>query len=234
MATGVDGDGETRRDVLLVPDPPSCHALGLFAMRIRRRGLRKFSALPMPLAVLLLRALMVESVRSEPSSTVFRRVLSSLWWLKCISTAVRGSKVLVSAGANIDTSSSTPESSSLPPLVMLARLGERLVNWLVMLVTLSLRIMECADVRMRCSFRARTVSPGNGRISRVHTSESSASSRALSPRDGASTGTRPLVASRDCERLIVTFVEDWISFSRLVFRRMTLHKGDFGLTVIAL
>lgn len=130
--------------------------------------------------------------------------------------------------------SSPIDSSSLPPLVTLARLAERLVNWLVMLVTLSLRIIECADVRMRCSFRALTVIPGNGRISRVQTSDSSASSRALSPRDGASTGTRPLVASRDCERLITALTGACTSFSRLVLRTTTLHKGDFGLTVVAL
>lgn len=128
---------------------------------------------------------------------------------------------------------SSPSDSSLPPLGMLARLAERFVNVLVMLVTLSLRITECADVRMRCSFRARTVIPGKGRDSRVQTSESNASSRALSPRDGASTGTRPLVASRDCDRLMVAVAGDKTSFSMLVFRRIRLHNGDLGLTVVA-
>lgn len=129
---------------------------------------------------------------------------------------------------------SPPEPPSLPPLLMLTRLAERLVNVLAKLVTLNLRITECAEVRMRCSFRARTVIPGNGRISRVHTSESNASNRALSPRDGASIGTRPLVASRDCERLMLALAEDRASFPTLVFRMMTLHNGDLGLTVIAL
>lgn len=122
--------------------------------------------------------------------------------------AVPGSELLVRVVAITASSSSADSSSSLPPLVMLARLAERLVNWLAMLVTLSFLIIECADVRIRCSFRARTVTPGNGRISRVHTSERSTSNRALSPRDGASTGTRPLGASRDWERLIVVLIED--------------------------
>lgn len=55
---GVDGDGETRRDTLLlpvhVPDPPNCHALGLLVMSMRRRGLRRFSGLPLVLFMLLL------------------------------------------------------------------------------------------------------------------------------------------------------------------------------------
>lgn len=103
-----------------------------------------------------------------------------------------------------------------------------------MLVTLSLRIMECAELRMRCSFRARAVIPGKGKISRVHTSESRASSLALSPREGASTGSRPLVASRDCVRLMVALDEDNASLSTLVFLTMTWHSGVFGPTVVAL
>lgn len=177
---------------------------------------------------------MVDGVQSESSSMADKHFLPLTPWSTHISRVDSVSVVLVIVGATTPNSSSASELSSLSPLVMLARLAERLVNWLAMLVTLSLRIIECADVRMRCSFRARTVSPGNGRVSRDHTSERSASSRALSPRDGASTGTRPLVASRDCERLIVVFVNDCGSFWRLVFRRMTLHKGDLGLTVIAL
>lgn len=161
-------------------------------------------------------------------------VLPSMWRWKWVPPADSVSELFVRVGATTASSSFTHSSSSLPPLVMLARLAERLVNWLAMLVTLSFRIMECADVRIRCSFRARTVTPGNGRISRVHTSERSTSSLALSPRDGASTGTRPLGASRDWERLIVVFNEDCVFFSRLVFLRITLHNGDFGLTVIAL
>lgn len=116
---------------------------------------------------------------------------------------------------------------------MLARLGERLLNVLAMLVTLSLRIMECADERIRCSFRARAVMPGKGKISRVQTSDNSASNLALSALGGVSTGTRPLVARRDWERLIVAFADDKMSFSRVVFRRIMLHKGDLGPTVVA-
>lgn len=177
---------------------------------------------------------MLEGVQSESSSMADKRVWPSNPRSRCISRAESVPGILVIVGTITSISASASDSSSLPTPGMLARLAERFVNWLAMLVTLSLRIIECADVRIRCSFRARTVIPGNGKISRVHTSERSASSRALSPRDGASTGTRPLEASRDCERLIAVFVKDCASFSRLVFRRMTLHKGDFGLTVIAL
>lgn len=161
-------------------------------------------------------------------------MLWSTWWPRCISRAGSVSEALERGVASTNVPSSGLDSSSLPPLVILARLADRLVNWLAMLVTLNLRIIEFADVRIRCSFRALTVNPGNGRTSRVHTSDSSASSRALSPCDGVSTGARPLVASRDCERLIVALIEDCGLFSRLVFLRMTLHRGDFGLTVVAL
>lgn len=117
---------------------------------------------------------------------------------------------------------------------MLARLAERLVKVLVMLVTLSLRIIDCAEVRIICSLRARVVIPGKGRDSRVHTSESKASSLALSPRDGASTGIRPLVARRDCVRLMAGLEEETVSFSTLVFRTTTWQSGVFGPTVVAL
>lgn len=71
-----------------------------------------------------------------------------------------------------------------------------------MLATLSLRMTDEADARTRCSLRDRAVIPGKGRTSLVHTSESSASSRARSAREGARTGIRLLVVRRDCERLI--------------------------------
>lgn len=85
---------------------------------------------------------------------------------------------------------------------MLARLADRFENVLAILVALSLRIIECADVRIRRSFRALAVIPGKGSVSRDHTSASSASTRALSARAGAKTVARPLVASKDCERLM--------------------------------
>ena len=90
-----------------------------------------------------------------------------------------------------------------------------------MLVTLSLRIIEDAEVRTRCSLLDRFVIPGKGSDSLLHTSDKSASRRALSPRDGAKTGVR-LVVRSDCERLIVvTGVELTASFVTLVFFSMT-------------
>lgn len=57
-ATGVGDDDEKRQDAVLVPvpDPLNCHALGLFMMCIRRRGLRRFCGLLVVLVGLLLQA----------------------------------------------------------------------------------------------------------------------------------------------------------------------------------
>jgi hypothetical protein len=105
--------------------------------------------------------------------------------------------------------------------VKLAKLPERLVKLVVMLATLSLRIMELADARTRCSLLVRPGSPGNGRISRDQTSESKFSSLALSLRDGVSIGIR-LVVRRDWDRLIVELdAECGISFIPLVFLIIT-------------
>lgn len=154
-------------------------------------------------------------------------------WLSSSPIGIRiagASSFVLMAGA---ITSSPIEPSSLF-LVMLAKLAERLVKLLVMLVTLSLRIIDCAELRIICSLRARVVIPGKGRTSRDHTSESRASSLALSPRDGASTGIRPLVARRDCDRLMVVLDEDVASFSTLVFLTTTWQSGVFGPTVVAL
>jgi len=125
-------------------------------------------------------------------------------------------------------------SSSPTALLTLARLADRLVKELVMLATLSLRIIEDADVRTMCSLRARLVMPGNGSMSRLQTSESSASSRARSPLEGASTGIRVFVVSSDWDRLIGKAVGPVAaSFRTLVFLSMTWHRGDFGPTVVA-
>lgn len=86
----------------------------------------------------------------------------------------------------------------LPPLRgRLVKLAERLVKLLVMLTTLSFRIMDDAEALTSCSLRDRAVIPGKGRMSRVQTSDSRASSRARSSRDGARTGSRVLVVRRD-------------------------------------
>ena len=131
--------------------------------------------------------------------------------------------------------SKLPAGSSLELVMcMLALLLERLVKELAMLATLSLRITEDAEDRTRCSLRARTVIPGKGRTSRVHTSERRASRRARSPRDGARTGMREFVVSRDCDLLMDDFEADTVaSLSTLVFFRMTWHSGDLGPTVVA-
>lgn len=118
----------------------------------------------------------------------------------------------------------------------LARLAERLLKLLAMLTTLSLRMTDDADARTRCSLLDRAVIPGKGRMSRVHTSERSASSRARSPRDGASTGIRAVVVRSDWERLIWEPTPELLwgaSFMTLVFLRMTWQRGDFGPTVVA-
>ena len=68
---------------------------------------------------------------------------------------------------------------------------------LVMLTTLNFRIMDDADARTSCSLLDRVVIPGKGSTSLVQTSDRRASSRALSPREGASTGIRLFVVSSD-------------------------------------
>jgi hypothetical protein len=103
----------------------------------------------------------------------------------------------------------------------LAKLAVRLVKLPGMLTALSLRIIDDAEARTRCSLRDRAVIPGKGRMSRVQTSDKSASSRALSARAGASTGIRLLVVSRDCDLLIEAWLEVGTSFSALVFFKMT-------------
>lgn len=105
----------------------------------------------------------------------------------------------------------------------LARLAERRLKLPVMLTALSLRIMDDADDRTRCSLLDRAVIPGKGRISRVQTSESRASRRARSARAGARTGTRLLVVSSDCDRLIWVLLPAVVgpSLAALVFLRMT-------------
>lgn len=98
---------------------------------------------------------------------------------------------------------------------------ERLAKLLVMLATLSFRIMELAEERTICSLRARPVIPGYGRICFVHTSESKRSSLTLSALEGARTGMR-FVPSRDCDLLTAAFVDEvTVSLVALVFLIMT-------------
>lgn len=93
---------------------------------------------------------------------------------------------------------------SLSPLAAfeLVKLPDRLVKVLAILATLSLRIIEDAEERTRCSPRLRHGIPGNGSTSFVQTSERRDSRRALSPRGGARIGTLPFVVNSDCDLLI--------------------------------
>lgn len=208
-AGGADG-------ILVSASSLSCHALGLLAMRVRRRGLLLLSTLVAVLGGSPKARVVGGVVLSDSSSMTDSRAL--LVSSSPIGILIIGvSSLTLFTGAAV---SSPPEPSSLF-LVMLVKLAERLVKVLVMLVTLSLRIMDCAEVRIICSLRARVVIPGKGSASRVHTSESRASSLALSPRVGASTGIRPLEARRDCVRLMVALDEVAASFSTLVFRTTT-------------
>lgn len=136
-----------------------------------------------------------------------------------------------------------PRRLELAPLLasslgfdLCVRLPDLRVKELVRLATLSFLITVDADVRTRCSLWDRVVMPGNGRISRLQTSASSASSRARSLREGASTGIRAFVVSRDWERLMVDAVEALLVVSRtmLVFFSTTWHSGDLAPTVVAL
>jgi hypothetical protein len=114
------------------------------------------------------------------------------------------------------------------------RLLDLFTKELVMLATLSLRIIDEAEERTRCSLRALVVMPGNGSESRLHTSVIKASSRARSLRGGASMGTR-CVAIKERERLMERTAEPSLPVSRtaLVFFTMTWHNGDLGPTVVA-
>ncbi len=114
------------------------------------------------------------------------------------------------------------DSASSLALGILGTLVERLPRELVMLATLSFRIIVVAELRTRCSLLDRVVMPGNGKTLRLHTSASKASRRARSPREGASTGVREFVVNSDCERLIGRLdVDVDVSFRLVVFFSMT-------------
>lgn len=128
-------------------------------------------------------------------------------------------------------------SSGLVVLDMLATLPDLLEKVLAMLATLSLRIMEDAPLRTRCSPRPRTVMPGKGKTSRVQTSESSPSSLARSDLDGVSRDTRFGGPSSDSDLCGPCFDDPDdgppVSFSRLVFLSTTWQSEDLGPTVVA-
>lgn len=113
----------------------------------------------------------------------------------------------------------------------LTTLLDRFVKLLAILATLSLRIIELADARTRCSLRARVVIPGNGMISEVQTSASRCSILILSTREGARTGIRFVVRS-DWDLLIELGAVD--SLHALVFLMITWKRPVIDPTVVAL
>ena len=123
------------------------------------------------------------------------------------------------------------ELSSSVVLFRLAMLPDRLVKLLVMLATLSFRIIEWAEARTRCSLLAWPAIPGNGRISRVQTSARRLSSLTRSERAGARTGIR-LVVRSDCDLLMEAGATS--SLETFVFLMMTWQSPDIGSTVVAL
>lgn len=127
--------------------------------------------------------------------------------------------------------------SGLLVLDMLATLPDLLEKVLAMLATLSLRIMDDAPLRTRCSPRPRTVMPGKGKTSRVQTSESSPSSLARSDLDGVSRDTRFGGPSSDSDLCGPCFDDPdegpAVSFSKLVFLSTTWQSDDLGPTVVA-
>lgn len=82
------------------------------------------------------------------------------------------------------------------------------VKELAKLATLSFLITVDAELRIKFSPRDFTVILGNGRTSLLHTSDKSASSRALSPLGGARTGIRVAVVNKECERLTAMVVDE--------------------------
>jgi hypothetical protein len=82
------------------------------------------------------------------------------------------------------------------------------VKELAKLATLSFLITVDAELRTKFSPRDFTVILGNGRTSLLHTSDKSASSRALSPLGGARTGIRVAVVNTECERLTAIVADE--------------------------
>jgi len=142
----------------------------------------------------------------------------------------------ISGDGNPLSSSSVAIGSSSSTCSFSFPLSTHALEWLVerrkllaMLTELSLRITDDADERIRCSPRARMVIPGKGSLSLVQTSDNRASSRARSPREGASTGIRLLEPGSDLERFICE--GDNGSLETLVFLMMTWYSGDLSRIV---
>lgn len=113
-------------------------------------------------------------------------------------------------------------------------LPDLLLRELAMLATLSFRITVDADDLTKLSDRDRGPIPGNGRASRVHTSDKRTSSLVLSLLGGARTGTR--VAKTDWERFTAadTDVPAALFFVAQVFLTTTCDDGAFEPSVAAL
>lgn len=137
---------------------------------------------------------LLEVFRSASSLMMGSRPSS---WPRSNGLPVAHPSSLVNFATSLALSAISVLSSSAVALFVLARLADRLVKELAMLATLNLRIIDDAEALTMCSLLDRFVMPGNGRISRLQTSDKRASSRARSPRDGASTGIRVLVVSSD-------------------------------------
>jgi hypothetical protein len=144
-----------------------------------------------------------------------------------------------SAGSDIDLCmllglEETADFSSKADFLKLVALADRFPKVFAMLATLNFRIKDVAEALTICSLLDRAVIPGNGRTSRVQTSDNIASNLARSPRDGAKTGILLLVVKNDCDRLIrLPDVEPFPSFMPLVFLIITWHNGDLGPIVVA-
>lgn len=116
----------------------------------------------------------------------------------------------------------------------LAQLADRFLKLPVLLALLSFRIIELADVRIKCSPRLLLI-PGYGKRSLVHTSVNPYSIRSRSTRFGARTTAR-FVVDNDCERLIESRAEvcesEWL-LSVCVLRMITCKLLFLGLSVAA-
>lgn len=124
---------------------------------------------------------------------------------------------------------SSDDNLCLKPSVLLA-------SEFAILITLSFLITVEADVRTNFSLRIRVETPERGKISRLHTSPSSVSSRARSILGGDRTDTRVLVDNSECDRLIFGEVVllPLLVVRSLVFFSMTWYNGGMGQLVVAL
>lgn len=103
-----------------------------------------------------------------------------------------------------------------------------LVKLLVILATLSLRIIELADLLTICSLRARPIIPGYGKTSRVQTSARRLSIRIRSARGGAKTCMR-LVPRSDWDLLIEA--DEDVSLNAFVLLMITWQRPGPSVVV---